>query len=126
MASEPDSGSEHPGGPGGQAPAGDCSQWWPDAPPGHAPHHGPIVPGCPVDCLQFVLTRRSLNLLARADGAPFGPPKTVRDVIGLYRQRQLGQIRGLGPRGRSEIEAALVYAGLDIGGHPEPTERKSE
>ena len=126
MTSEPDSGSEHSGGPGGQAPADDCSQWWLDAPPGEMPHIGPIVPGCPVDCLQFVLTRRSLNLLARADRAPFDPPQTVLDVIGLYQQRQLSLIHGLGPRGRSEIEASLVYAGLNIAGRPEPTERESE
>ena len=123
MTSEPDSGSEHPS---GQAPAGNCSQWWPEASPGGMPHLGPIVPGCPVDCLLFVLTRRSLNQLARADRAPFDPPQTVRDVIGLYQQRQLSLIRGLGPRARSEIEAALVYAGLNIAGRPEPTERKSE
>ena len=126
MTSEPESGSEHPGGPGGRAPADDCSQWWPDASPGEMPHLGPIVPGCPVDCLRLVLTRRPLNRLARADDAPFDPPRTVRDVIGLCQQRQLRLIRGLGPRGRSEIEAALVYAGLNIAGHPEPTERESE
>lgn len=122
MTSEPDSGSERGG---GQAPADDCSHW-PDGPRGEKPHLGPIVPGCPVDCLQFVLSRRSFNQLARANGAPFDPPQTVRDVIGLCQQRQLSQIRGLGPRGRSELEAALVYAGLNIAGHPEPTERKSE
>lgn len=69
---------------------------------------------------------RSFRSLARAYDAPFDPPRTVRDVIGLYRDRQLSQIRGLGPRGRSEIEAALVYAGLSIADHPEPAGRKSE
>jgi hypothetical protein len=123
MEREPDSGSEHPG---SRAPAAGCPQWRPGAPPGRPPHHGPIVPGCPVGCLRSVLGRRSLNQLARADRAPFGPPQTVRDVIRLYQQRQLSQIRGLGPRGRSEIEAALVYAGLNIAAHPQQTERESE
>ena len=82
------------------------------------PQHGPVVAACPVDCLRAVLSRRILNLMARAYDAPFDPPATVQDVIDLYQQHKLGQIRGLGKRGISEIEAAFVYAGLVINQHP--------
>ena len=99
---------------------------WPRAPRGGVPHHGPITPNCPVDCLQVVLSKRSLNLLARAYDAPFDPPQTVRDVVELCQQRKLGQIGGLGRHRISEIRAALVYAGLNIAGNPEPADRKGE
>ena len=83
------------------------------------PHHGPVTPGCPVECLLTVLSLNSFNPLARADSAPFGEPCTVGDVVRLYARRQLRKIRGLGPRRISEIEAALVLAGLDLTGHQE-------
>jgi hypothetical protein len=83
------------------------------------PHHGPVTASCPVECLLTVLSLYSFNPLARADGAPFGEPCTVGDVIDLYARRQLGEIRGLGPRRVSEIEAALVLAGLDLTGQQE-------
>ena len=38
------------------------------------------------------------------------------DVMDLYDRRMLRQIRGLGPRKISEIEATLVFAGLDLTG----------
>jgi hypothetical protein len=85
--------------------------------PASAPHHGPVSPDCPVECLLTVLSLTSFNPLARADDAPSGPPRTVGDVIELYNRRQLRQIRGLGRRRLSEIEAALVFAGLDLTGH---------
>ena len=78
--------------------------------------HGPVNPDCPVDCLQPTLSLKTLNPLARAYGAPFDPPRTVGDVIGLYRAGQLREIRGLGQRRILEIAAALVLAGLDITG----------
>jgi len=78
------------------------------------PHHGPVSPGCPVECLLTVLSLSSFNPLTRADGAPFGEPSTVGDVVTLLARRQLRKIRGLGPRRISEIEAALVLAGLDL------------
>jgi hypothetical protein len=80
------------------------------------PHHGPVAPGCPVECLLTVLSVGSFNPLARADGAPFDEPCTVGDVVDLYARRQLRKIRGLGPRRISEIEAALVLARLDLTG----------
>ena len=76
--------------------------------------HGPVNPGCPVDCMWPALSLASLHPLARACDAPFDPPRTVGDVIELHRAGLLHEIRGLGPRRISEIEAALVFVGLDI------------
>jgi hypothetical protein len=76
--------------------------------------HGPVNLDCPVDCLQPVLSLKTLNPLARAYDAPFDPPRTVGDVLDLYRADHLREIRGLGQRRISEIAAALVFAGLDI------------
>jgi hypothetical protein len=120
MTNEPGSGGQSPRSPDDHSLAGGCSLAMVLRPGLHyhtVPQHGPVVAGCPIDCLRTVLSLRTLNPLARAYDAPFGPPQTVRDVIELYQQRKLGQIRGLGPRGISEIEAAFVYAGLDITGH---------
>ena len=87
------------------------------APRGKVPHHGPVTPECPVECLLTVLSMNSFNPLTRADDAPFGEPRTVGDVVDLYTRRQLRKIRGIGPRRISEIEAALVLAGLNLVGH---------
>ena len=87
------------------------------APRGKVPHHGPITPECPVECLLTVLSLNSFNPLARAYDAPFDEPRTVADVMDLYARRQLRKIRGVGPRRVSEIEAALVLAGLNLAGH---------
>ncbi len=87
--------------------------------PDAVPHHGPVSPDCPVECLQTVLSLMTFNPLARAYDAPFDPPRTVGDVIEMYTRRQLREIRGLGRRRISEIEAALVFAGLDLTGHPQ-------
>jgi len=92
---------------------------------GMVPHHGPVTPECPVECLLTVLSLNSFNPLARAYDAPFGESRTVGDVVDLYTRRRLRKIRGLGPRRVSEIEAALVLAGLNLAGHeqrPEGTE----
>ena len=86
---------------------------------GRVPHHGPVTPGCPVECLLTVLSMNSFNPLTRAYGAPFAEPRTVGDVMDLYTRRQLREIRGIGPRRVSEIEAALVLAGLNLTGHQE-------
>ena len=83
------------------------------------PHHGPVTRRCPVECLLTVLSLNSFNRLARADDAPFDEPCTVGDVMELYARGQLRKIRGLGPRRISEIEAALVLAGLDLTGRQE-------
>jgi hypothetical protein len=71
-----------------------------------------ITPGCPVDCLMSVVSASAFNLLARAYFAPFDPPRTVADVVGLYRRGRLREIWGLGPRRIGEIEVGLVFAGL--------------
>lgn len=84
------------------------------------PHHGPVTPGCPVECLLTVLSLDSFNPLTRAEGAPFDEPRTIGDVMELYARGQLHGIRGLGPRRISEIEAGLVLAGLDLTGHQDP------
>jgi hypothetical protein len=78
------------------------------------PHHGPVTPDCPVECLLWMLSLNSFNPLTRSADAPFDPPRTVADVLDLYTRRQLRQIGGLGPRRISEIEAALVLAGLNL------------
>jgi hypothetical protein len=83
---------------------------------GKVPHHGPVTPDCPVERLLTVLSLNSFNPLARTYDAPFGEPRTVGDVIGLYARSRLREIRGIGPRRVSEIEAALVFAGLDLAG----------
>lgn len=87
------------------------------APRGKVPHHGPVIPDCPVECLLTVLSLKCFNPLSRAYDAPFDEPRTVGDVMDLYTRRQLRKIRGIGPRRVSEIEAALVFAGLDLAGH---------
>jgi hypothetical protein len=84
---------------------------------GRVPHHGPVAPECPVECLLTVLSLNSFNPLTRAYDAPFGEPRTVGDVMDLYTSRQLRKIRGIDPRRVSEIEAALVLAGLNLAGH---------
>jgi hypothetical protein len=81
------------------------------------PHHGPVRSDCPVECLLTVLSIMSFNRLARAEDAPFDPPRTVGEVMDLYSRHQFREIRGLGPRRISEIEAALVLAGLDLTSH---------
>jgi len=75
------------------------------APRSRVPHHGPVTPSCPVECLLTVLSMNSFDTFARADGAPFAEPRTVGDVVDLYVRRQLRKIRprtspGLGDRGR--------------------------
>lgn len=87
------------------------------APRSRVPHHGPVAPDCPVECLLTVLSMNSFNPLTRADGAPFAEPRIVGDVVDLCTRRQLRKIRGLGPRRVSEIEAALVLAGLNLADH---------
>jgi hypothetical protein len=88
--------------------------------PGMVAHHGPVRPDCPVECLLTVLSRMSVNRLVRAELAPFPPPCTVGDVMDLYARDQLRKIRGLGRRRFSEIEAALVFAGLNLGRCQQP------
>lgn len=81
------------------------------------PHHGPVGSDCPVECLLTVLSLMSFNRLARAGDAPFDPPRTVGDVLDLYSCDRFREIRGLGRRRISEIESALVLAGLDLTSH---------
>lgn len=94
--------------------------------PGAVPHHGPISADCPVECLRAILPLKSFNPLARAYDAPFDPPGTVGDVIELCRGGRLREIRGIGRRHTSEIEAVLVFAGLDITAHPRGTTARGQ
>jgi hypothetical protein len=75
-------------------------------------HRGPIEPGCPLECLRTVVSLMAWNRLKWE----LDSPRTVGQVLELYRQGKLGDIRGLGPRRISEIGTALVFAGLDIRG----------
>jgi hypothetical protein len=84
------------------------------APGSQVPHHGPVTPRCPVECLLTVTGLRCFNPLARAYDAPFAGPRTVGDVLGLHERGQLREIRGIGPCRVLEIRAALVLAGLDL------------
>ena len=81
---------------------------------GVVPHHGPIRPDCPLECLAAVMPLMSFNRLKRADH----PPQTAGDVLDLSRRNQLGEIGGLGPRRIAEISRALHRAGLDPANHP--------
>jgi hypothetical protein len=112
MTSEPQTGSGVPENRG-NAPA----VIWPYARRARVPHHGPIALRCPVECLQTVLSMATFNTLARAYDAPFDPPQTVGDVVGLYQQHKLRDIHGVGRRRVSEIEVALVFVGLDPNGN---------
>ena len=87
------------------------------APGSRVPHHGPVTRDCPVECLLTVFPFHSFNPLTRAYDAPFDERRTVADVMDLCARRQLRKIRGVGPRRGSEIEAALVLAGLNLAGH---------
>jgi len=77
---------------------------------GHGSHV--ITRDCPLDCLGTVLSLCAFNPLAHDLDRRFGRPPTVGDVADLHRQRQLGQIRQLGPRRISQIEAVLILAEL--------------
>jgi hypothetical protein len=71
-----------------------------------------ITRACPVDCLRLVLSVAALHLVARAWGAPFGPPASAGEVADLYRQGRLRQIPGVGPGRHGEIGRGLRLAGL--------------
>lgn len=83
---------------------------------GRVPHHGPVTPRCPIECLLTVLSLDTFNALARAYDAPFAEPRSVADVMDLYARGQLREIRGIGPHRISEIKAALALAGLNLAG----------
>lgn len=74
------------------------------------PHHGPISPDCPVECLHTVLSLHALKRLVYVhDGL-----STVAAVVKLCMSGELGDIPGIGARRISEIKTALVFAGLNI------------
>src|ERR1700722_21023255 len=64
---------------------------------GKVPHHRPVTPECPVECLLTVLSLNSFNPLTRAYDAPFDEPRTVADVMDLCARRELRKIRGRRP-----------------------------
>ena len=64
------------------------------------------------------MTQRPRRIFPDYD-APFDPPETVADVLGLHRAGRLRQISGLGRRRIGEIEVGLVFAGL--GGERSPS-----
>jgi hypothetical protein len=83
---------------------------------GHASPQGRcshvLTAACPVDCLRAVLCTATFHVLARAEGAPFGPPTTVGQAVDLWRAGRLGLIAGLGRRRLGEIDVAFVVAGF--------------
>jgi hypothetical protein len=81
--------------------------------PGVVPHHGPVRPDCPLECLLPALSLMSFNRLKWADD----PARTVGDVMNLLTTHHLGKISGLGPRRTAEISQALHRAGLDPAHH---------
>lgn len=81
---------------------------------GMVPHHGPISAQCPVQCLLTVLSMSSLLPLARA-----WPPLTVGGVLELQAAGRLAEVDRIGRRRLGEIETALVFAGLPLGGGPQ-------
>jgi serine/threonine-protein kinase RsbW len=58
-----------------------------------------FTPTCPVDCLAAVLSTATFHALARADGAPFGLPTTVGQVLELRRAGQLSRAAAMPRRG---------------------------
>jgi hypothetical protein len=86
------------------------------------PHHGPVSPDCPVECLLTALSLNAFNPLTRVYNQPFDPPRTVGDVVGLYARGELSRIYGLGPRRISEIEASLVFSGFITANHMDAQE----
>lgn len=75
------------------------------------PHqHDEHTQRCPLTCLN--LSARVTNALN--DNRP--KPQTIGDLLRLTRSGQLGELRNIGRRSRSEIHTALVAAGFDI--HP--------
>lgn len=81
------------------------------------PHHGPVGPDCPVECLLTALSRTSFNRVARSPDEP----RTVGDIVTLLTEGKLPGIEGLGPKRVGEIEAVLVFLGFNITGHTAPT-----
>lgn len=78
------------------------------------PHHGAIVPECPVECLLSVLSQQTWSPLARGDSFFSQPPKTVGDVLAIQARGELWHIRALGATRVRQIEKALIEAGFDI------------
>lgn len=74
------------------------------------PHPHPLAGGCPVACLNGLLSPHALNPVLA--GSQHGQLSTVADLAGLYRARTLGQVRGIGPGRTAEIEDLLLAAGL--------------
>jgi len=66
-----------------------------------------ITRDCPVSCLYVLLPSRAVTLLICE--LPHG---TVSDVITLYREGELAEIRGLGASGINRVRTALVVSGL--------------
>jgi hypothetical protein len=75
----------------------------------------PVTEDCPVRCLG--LTARSYNAVMRGYRDPDERPTTVGDMIRLLYEDRLRDFRNVGPRVIGELEARLVFAGLDIRSH---------
>ncbi len=67
---------------------------------------------CPVTCLDVVLSASAFCPLYRARHDWTNPVRTVSDVVALYQQEKLRELRGLGVRRIGEIEHWLNYTGL--------------
>lgn len=71
-----------------------------------------VTRDCPVACLAPLLTRPTFDALAAGVVGHNDAPATVGQVIELYEQNLLRDVRNIGPSRAGEIRRALVQAGL--------------
>ncbi len=69
---------------------------------------GPVRPDCPLGCLAALVSPRVYHRILEAQP----DPHTVADVVTLYLDQRLRDVRNLGQVGIAEITAALTTAGL--------------
>jgi hypothetical protein len=74
--------------------------------------HERVTPDCPITCLN--LSEHVLNPLK----GDYRTIETVRDLLRLAKNRELKDIRNIGPRRLDEIRAAFIMAGFSVFQHP--------
>lgn len=73
-----------------------------------------VSEACPLRCLN--LSERTYKAVRYARTPK---PATIGDLAQLWRDGGLNSVRGIGPRALGEIEAALIFIGVDLG-RPQP------